>query len=244
MKKIFTLLLLTVTLVSSAQSTLLRLKYNKGDHYVLKMNIVQNMAAAGVFMNMNMEMDMKVKDVKNSIYDVEMKIKKMTMNMKQGEMEMSYDSTKKEADLDDMGRQMKAQMDPMLSITIFSKINNLGKILETKVEPDIPSAAQFKKQSNGIVYPEKVVKVGDTWTMEKNENGVQMNFTYKVKSITDTTVQIDVTGTIGGAGTGTITGNVIIDKSTGVATKSIINMDMEVQGQKVKTSVEMTTEKI
>jgi len=244
MKKIFTLLLLTVTLASSAQSTLLRLNYNKGERYDVKMNMVQNMAAAGVFMNMNIEMAMEVKDVKKAIYDVEMKIKKMTMDMKQGAMEMSYDSTKKEADLDDKGKQMKAQMDPMLSVTIFSEITNLGKVLETKVTPDIPSAAQFKKQSNGIVYPEKAVKVGDTWTMEKNENGVQMNFTYKVKSITNTTVQLDVTGTIAGIGKGTITGDVTIDKSTGVPTKSTINMDMEVQGQKVKTSVEMTTEKI
>ena len=244
MKKILTLMLLTVALVSNAQSTLLRLNYTKGDTYLVKMDMVQNMAAAGVFMNMNIEMSMDIKDKKADTFDVEMKIKKMTMDMKQGAMNMSYDSTKKEADLDEMGKQMKAQMDPMLSITIFSTVNKLGKVLATKVEPDIPSAGQFKNQSSGIVFPEKAVKVGDTWDIDKTEKGMVMKFTYKVKSISNDTVVLDVTGNVSSNAKGTISGEVIVDKKSGVPTKSTINMDLEVQGQQMKTSIVMSSEKM
>jgi hypothetical protein len=49
-------------------------------------------------------------------------------------MTMSYDFLMKEEDLDQTGKMMKQQFDPMMKSIIIAEINTEGKILETKVE--------------------------------------------------------------------------------------------------------------
>ena len=242
MKRILAVLLLGITLVSNAQEkVLLRLNYEKGDVYSSKMNMHQLMGAGLMEMNMSIVMNQEIKNVldANTKYESEMKIASIKMDMMQSGMQMSYDSSSDKSD-----QMMKTQMEPMLKAVIKMKSNNLGKTLETKIEPNIPSASEFVNQSSNVIYPENSVKVGDTWTMDKSNRGMNLNFVYTVNTIEAKKVLLDVTGKVSGIATGDIKGSMEVDKKSGVTLVSKINMIMKVQGQDSKTTLTMTTTKM
>ena len=237
MKKFFTLLLLAVTLVSTAQeTTLLRLKYTKGDSYAMSMNMVQDVDGAPV-MTMNMDMSVDITDVTGDEYTSEMKFTKMKMDMFQGGMNMSFDSSKSDDELNQMGKMMKARMGPMLKAVIITKGNNLGDVLEMKIEPNIPGAADMANQQKNVVYPKHAVKVGDSWDIEREEKGMKMNFIYTVKSIGNKTVVLGISGNITGLAEGTISGSMDIERATGIPLKNLINMDMTVNEQQMNSKI-------
>lgn len=237
MKKFFTLALLAITLISTAQeSTLLRVKYNKGDAYAMTMDITQNMGALSS-MRMTMLADVAITDVEGDVYRSETKFTKMTMDMLNGGNVMSFDSDKSDDELDDTGKMMKAQMGPMLKMIVFTKGNNLGEILELKIEPDFPGASGMVNQSSTITYPKEAVKAGSTWNITKEEKGMKMDFIYTVKSISKDNVLLAVSGNISGMGEGTISGSSTIDRASGMASKSAIDMTMSIAEQEVKSTV-------
>lgn len=240
MKKFLILFLVVSSTVSVAQeSVLLRLKYKKGDVYKVKMN--QSMNSPAMMMGSEVDMEMSILDKEANVYTSEMKISKMIMDVMQGGMQMSFDSTKKDDELDEAGKMMKAQISPMLKAVITSKINNLGKNLETKVVPNVPNADQFANQS--VTYPKKAVKVGDTWVEEKEAQGMKTVIEYKVAKITKEKVTIAISGKISGAGTGTTSGTLEIDRASGLALKSSIKNEINAGGQEMKISVDMTMTK-
>lgn len=243
MKKLLVLLLVITANLSVAQeSVLLRLNYNKGDVYKGTMKTTQDMGIL-MSMTMNVETTIKITDVKDDTYSSEMKFTKMTMDMLQGGQAISFDSSKSDDDLDEQGKMMKAQMDPMLKATITSKGNSLGEVLEVKAEPNVPGIESMTKQSSNVVYPKEAVKVGSTWSIKKEERGMNMNFTYEVKSISKDTVDLTISGKVDGMATGDIKGNMKVDRNSGVPLDSLIDMTFSVQGQEVKSTVEMKMSK-
>ena len=146
MKKLLFLFVFSTTFMVVAQeSVLLRLNYEVGDVLLVEQNVSQNMGAQGG-MDMKIEMDMTITGKVQEVFSTESKIKAVNMNMLQGGMVMSFDSSKDAADLDEMGKMMKQQFDPMMLATIFSKMSTKGEVLETKVEPATPAMDQFTKQ--------------------------------------------------------------------------------------------------
>ncbi|MDG2193749.1 MAG: DUF6263 family protein [Polaribacter sp.] len=243
MKKFFTLALLAITLISTAQeSTLLRVNYKKGEAYTVAMDITQNMGTLSS-MDMTMLADVAVTDVEGDVYSSEMKFTKIAMNMLSGGNLMSFDSDKSDDELDETGKMMKAQMGPMLKMVFFSKGNSLGKVLELKIEPDLPGASDMAKQFSGVIYPKEAVKVGSTWNLVKEEKGMKMGFVYAVKSISKDKVLLAVSGNISGMGEGTILGNMTIDRASGIALKSKIDMTMSISGQEVESTVNIAMKK-
>ena len=226
------------------ESVLLRLNYEKGDEYLIKMNMVQDMSAMGMLMNMKMDMSMNVVDFQKEVFSTEMKITKISMNMMQSGMEMSFDSDAKDEDLDMMGKQLKAQFSPMMEAVIYAKTNNLGKVLTTETKPNFPGMDQMTNQSGSIEYPKEALKVGDSWTVDNEASGNKITMVYELKSIEAEVVTVDLTGAISGAGEGKISGELTIDKETGIALKTVMNTDMLVQGQKTTSKVDMTMKKI
>ncbi|QMU63929.1 MAG: hypothetical protein GKR88_06215 [Flavobacteriaceae bacterium] len=215
------------------ESVLLRYKYNKGDQYEMTMNMKQEMGAAGG-MNMKIQMAMNISEAKGGIYTSTIKVKNISMDMLQGGNVMSYDSTKSDDELDEMGKQMKAQFEPFMKATIMSTSNSLGEVSESTVEPNVPALTQFKEQSNSIEYPEEKVAVDSTWSTEKNEQGMKMKMTYKVTEITKETVFVEVSGDVSGGGTGKITGKVEIDRVTGVQSKNDMEASIDAGGLEMK----------
>lgn len=241
MKKLILLLFVVSANISLAQeAVLLRLNYEKGAAYDISMTVSQEMGTV-MSMGMGITMNMKITDVGEDTYNSEMKFTKMTMDMLQGGNAMSFDSTKGDEDLDEAGKQMKTQMQPMLEALMYAKGNNLGEILEIKIEPNVMGMEDIAKQSSSVVYPKEAVKVGDSWTMTKEEKGMKMDFVYTVKSITENSVILDLSGEISGMALGKITGDMQIDRASGIPLDSNINMLMNLSGQEMTTKVTMKT---
>ncbi|MFI1743232.1 hypothetical protein [Thalassobellus sediminis] len=244
MKKTLTFLMLAFVLISNAQeSTLLRLNYNKGDKYKMSIEVSQKMGAAGI-MDMKMIMEMDIINVKDDTYDSKIKFTKIAMNSNAGGQEINFDSDMKDEELDDMGKMMKTQMAPMLSAIISAKGNNLGEVTEMKVEPNVPGLNDIGNQLSNVTYPKEAIKVGSTWEMEKESKGMKMKFVYTVKSISENEIILDISGSILGLAEGDITGDMNIDKKTGVPMESNIAMKMSVQGQTIDSNISLLSEKI
>lgn len=237
------LLLFVSTITMAQEKVLLRLNYEKGDSYTMDMKMAQVMGMGVMTTDMSIQMKYDITNVSADTYETTAKLTKMAMDMKQGATQVSYDSTKKDEELDETGKMMKSQMAPMLEASILMKGDKLGKTLETKVEPNVPGVGEFTDQSN-IIYPEKSVAVGDSWTMTKSNKGMNFNFTYKVKTITAKSVVLDVSGKVSGIAEGDITGSMNIDRDSGVVAESKINMAMKVQGQDLSTNLTINQTKI
>ncbi|SEB44491.1 hypothetical protein SAMN04489761_0758 [Tenacibaculum sp. MAR_2009_124] len=236
-KKITAFALLFISTITLAQEkVLLRLNYEKGASYTMDMKMNQIMGAGLMTNKMNIVMNQSITDVSDNSYNASVKFDKMTMDMAQGGMTVSYDSSKSESELDEAGKIMKTRMDPMLKTVITMKGNHLGEVLETKAEPNIPGASDYTNDSS-VVYPEHKVAVGDTWTMSKSKNGLEMNFVYKVKSIETNKVVLEIGGKVTGIGEGDIKGSMNIDRKSGVPVQSNIDMTMKIQGQDLVTNM-------
>lgn len=244
MKNLFALLFLVAMALTSAQeSTLLRLNYNKGDNYIMLMNMKQNMGNGNMTMNMTMEMPMKVVDVKAGVYSAEMRFKSIKMDMEQAGNKINYDSNLKEADLDETAKMMSSQMKPMLETVLLTKTNIYGEVLEMKMIKGAGNVDQFTSQTESVVYPKEAVTVGYSWVAEKDNNGMKIKSTYTVKSIDSKVVVLDVKGGITGLSEGQLSGSMNIDKASGIPMVSNINMNFEVMGQKIGTEIVMTMKK-
>lgn len=238
MKKFLILFITTITLSISAQeSVVLRYNYQEGDNYEIMMKMTQEMGAVMV-QTINTIMSQKTVSVKGDTIVNESKVIKMVMDMVQGGQTMSYDSSKKDDELDEMGKMMKTQMSPILSSVITSKSSSLGNLLGVTLEPNNPQLAQMFSQNSSVEYPKEAVKAGTKWSSTKDENGVIMKIDYTVKSISDKEVILVVSGDISGLAAGTITGDMTIDKVSGVPLKSSLKMKMNIQGQEMHMGVE------
>ncbi|MDG1744023.1 MAG: DUF6263 family protein [Polaribacter sp.] len=243
MKKLVVLFLVISATISSAQDpVLLRLNYEKGASYSVSMNMSQEMGTM-MSMGMSIDMGMKIIDAKGENYESEMKFTKISMDMLQGGNIISFDSSKSDDELDEAGKMMKTQMGPMLEAVVLTKGNNLGEITEAVVEPNVPGMEDIANQSSNVVYPKEAVKVGSTWTMSKDEKGMKMDFLYTVTSILKETILLDLSGDVSGMADGKITGNIKIDRTSGIPLETLMNMNLSVNGQELTSKVSVTTRK-
>ena len=244
MKKILIVLLVITSLTTLAQeSVLLRLNYSQGDSYVVKVESKQGMGMQGG-MNMNMTMGMIVTEVAEKNIKTESKITSVVMDMMQGGMSMSYDSNKKDEELDQMGQMMKSQFDPMMKATIHSSLDNMGNMIETKIEPAIPGMEQLTNSSGTINYPKEKVSVGSSWISENENQGMKMSTTYTVSSIANGVVSLDVSGDVTGLGTGTIKGKTTVDSNSGIAKSAALEVTISAQGMNMSIITNTTITKI
>ncbi len=243
MKKLLILFVMAFAInVAAQESVLLRLNYKKGDTYEMSVNVSQDM---GTMMSMDMSVKTKqdIVNVTGDTYVCKMKISHISMDMSQGGMNMSYDSSKSDDELDATGKILKTKMGPALQSVFTIKGNTLGEVSEMAMEPNVPEAKDLAGQFSSIVYPKKALSVGDTWKMSKSNQGMNMNFVYKVTAITKINIVLAVTGSVSGAAEGTISGDAKIDRNSGTPLSSNLNMKMSVQGQEMISKMTMTMTK-
>ena len=242
-KLLFLFVLVTALSLTSQESVLLRANYKKGDVLEVKMEQSQNMGAKGG-VDMKMSMDMIVTSKDGDIITTESKIKSINMNMLQGGMAMSYDSAMKEEDLDEIGKMMKQQFDPMMKSTIISKVNIQGEILETKIEPSNPAMDQLTKQAKGVKYPSEEVSVGTSWSDVTSQQGMNVTSIFTVSKIENGKVYINITGSVTGMGEGDVKGDLVVDIETGIQDSVSSEMAINAGGMDMKISIKTTTSKM
>ena len=244
MKKLLFVCMFVSTFVAVAQeSVLLRLNYEVGDVLLVEQNVSQNMGAQGG-MDMKIEMDMTITAKEGEVFSTASKIKSVNMNMLQGGVVMSFDSSKDTADLDEMGKMMKQQFDPMMLATISSKISAEGETLETIVTPPTPAMDQFTTQAKGIKFPKEKVSVGSVWSDSTSQQGMEVKTTYTVSKIESGKVYIDITGTVSGIGEGALKGDLIVDVEKGIQDTTNIEMSLNANGVEMTINTKSKTTKM
>mgnify|MGYP001096757984 FL=1 len=245
MKRILiALLVITSIAVSAQESVLLRLNYTEGDSYLMTVESKQGMGAQGG-VNMKMNMGMIVSEVSGDNVKTESKILSVALDMMQGGMAMSYDSNKKDEELDQMGQMLKTQFDPMMNSIIYNSYDKLGNITETKVEPSVPGMNQLTEGSGSVIYPNEKISVGSSWSSNKDNQGMKTTTTYTVSQIKDGIVYLDITGNVSGAEglDGAVKGSSEIEVSTGLAKKTSIEIAISNQGMDITINSNITMTK-
>ena len=245
MKRILiALLVITSIAVSAQESVLLRLNYTKGDSYLMTVESKQGMGAQGG-VNMKMNMGVIVSEVSGDNVKTESKILSVAIDMMQGGMAMSYDSNKKDEELDQMGQMLKSQFDPMMNSIIYNSYDKLGNITETKVEPSVPGMNQLTEGSGSVIYPNEKISVGSSWSSNKDNQGMKTTTTYTVSQIKDGIVYLDITGNVSGAEgvDGAVKGSSEIEVSTGLAKKTSIEVAISNQGMDITINSNITMTK-
>jgi len=245
MKRILIALLVITSLAVSAQeSVLLRLNYTKGDSYLMTVETKQGMGAQGG-VNMKINMGVIVSEVSGDNVKTESKILSVAVDMMQGGMAMSYDSNKKDEELDQMGQMLKSQFDPMMNSIIYNSYDKLGNITETKVEPSVPRMNQLTEGSGSVIYPNEKISVGSSWSSNKDNQGTKTTTTYTVSQIKDGIVYLDITGNVSGAEgvDGAVKGSSEIEVSTGLAKKTSIEVAISNQGMDITINSNITMTK-
>ena len=245
MKRILiALLVITSIAVSAQESVLLRLNYTEGDSYLMTVESKQGMGAQGG-VNMKMNMGMIVSEVYGDNVKTESKILSVALDMMQGGMAMSYDSNKKDEELDQMGQMLKSQFDPMMNSIIYNSYDKLGNITETKVEPSVPGMNQLTEGSGSVIYPNEKISVGSSWSSNKDNQGMKTTTTYTVSQIKDGIVYLDITGNVSGAEgvDGAVKGSSEIEVSTGLAKKTSIEIAISNQGMDITINSNITMTK-
>ena len=235
MKKLLILFVIAFTVnINAQESVLLRLKYKKGDVYKVEMS--QNISSPQMVLDMKMSSRLSIINVEGDVYNSESKFTKVVVDLMQGANTMSYDSSKSDDELDQMGLIMKSQMSPMLEAVISIKGNNLGKVLEAKTSVNFQGSENLG-QSN-VIYPQKAVRVGDTFKMEQSAQGLTMTMTFTVKSISSKKVVLSLVS----SDIAEVKGTMTIDRNSGTVLSSEITTTVEAQG--MTTKVTSTTTKI
>jgi hypothetical protein len=244
MKRILiALLVITSIAVTAQESVLLRLNYTEGDSYLMTVESKQGMGAQGG-VNMKMNMGMIVSEVSGGNVKTESKILSVALDMMQGGMAMSYDSNKKDEELDQMGQMLKSQFDPMMNSIIYNSYDKLGNITETKVEPSVPGMNQLTEASGSVIYPNEKISVGSSWSSNKDNQGMKTTTTYTVSQIKDGIVYLDITGNVSGvAASGSVKGSSEIEVSTGLAKKTSIEVAISNQGMDITINSNITMTK-
>lgn len=225
----------------------LKLNLTKGKKYDMKMvmnsNAEMNMMgqAVNTVNNIEMGMDYEVMDVlANGNFLVRTTYKKTKMDGETMGMKYEYDSeTGKVSGM--QGEQMSKSMKKMIGQYTELEMDKFGKVIKTTNS----DTTGKRKNRGGIenfsfaVFPDKKIKVGDTWesNIEQNMEGTMMviKSTYKLISVKDGIAEVSIDGVVeikpGSEGkvSGTQKGTAKIEVATGLGKEVVIDQDMEME---------------
>ena len=253
-----------LTLTAQAQDSVkLRFQPKIGTSLYTEMKMDMNMDMQIKEQSINTKMlmafgiDMKTKSRANDVNEVDFIFDKITMNISNPMMNGNYNS-EIENQADPFSQKMQESFKDLLKKPINMKISTLGALTEPvdfqKLFPTLPTdkSAELKEQMNNqfIQFPEKAVKVGDSWLASSPmaQIGV-MELTYTVKSITKDVVNLTVVGIAKPNAKKSelqlketaISGSATVDKKTGetLDSKLVMKLKMSVNAKGQSMDMEM-----
>lgn len=239
MKKLVFILLLLITTISTAQeAVLLRLNYEKGDVYTSKIATKMDVANK-VKTDMTIELVTEVLSIEDDVYTIKANFERVTMIASGEGKSMNYDSNQKESDMDEESKKMHERMKPMTDAVISMKVDKKGNVLSAEV---IEGGEDYQYQDTGsfISFPEEKVTVDSTWKVKKDVSGIPVTYEYKVISIKEDKVEIEMIGAMDGLET-QISGKGFVERKSGNMNPMHIKMVMDMFGQKMITDINSIT---
>ena len=268
------LLFISCNLGGSGEAYTLKMRLAKGDHFTQDMDIKMEMAMEMMGQKMNTKMDMKG-DMIFEVLGDSSNLKKLTMTYGNLKMGMGFDGMgMNNMNFDSV---MTAAASRINGRVVTMYLNDKNEVVETSgfgevmIDETLEAATKeqikkmfSKEQMNSMLgmmfqmYPDKPVRVGDSWEKEIEtamaEIKMKAKGKYKLKSVKDGIAYIDVSGKFNGKGSMNQQGvNVDMDMSgdqegtisIGLADgylkdnnfKMNIKAEMEVMGQKVPMNI-------
>jgi hypothetical protein len=236
-------LLLAFTL--TAQSAKLQYNLNKGDKYLVEINMKQNMAPI-MDMDITVSINMTTTGVNGNSIETESKMGRMKMDMSAQGESVNFDSDKSDNELSEEEKKMKADLAPAMEMIMYQTMSKTGKMLSYKMVPEVKGAAAVLNQNQFLFveYPTSTAKVGTKWGQSQSMNGMNMKIEYVVTEITSDKVFADVTGSLDGTTEAKIRGKLIIDRASGMALSNTIDMSVEAMGTTMGMKVSVTAKKL
>lgn len=231
----------------------LRLNLTKGKVYDMQMTMnsqaEMDMMGQSVSTNtdMTMGMDYEVKDILpsgNFLIRTTYKKIKMSGSTKMGGQDsgMSYEYDSETDKVSGMqAEQMAKSMKTMIGEYTEMEMDKFGKVIKTTMSEGLKTGKDNDGMNNMnyAVFPEKKIKVGDTWDSEIDQdmNGIVavIKTTYKLESLKDGIAEISMDGTLNlkagaeGKLTGTQKGTSKIEVATGLTSEVIIDQDIDME---------------
>ncbi|HJN06543.1 MAG TPA: DUF6263 family protein [Bacteroidales bacterium] len=260
------LFLFSISGVFAQKSVELQYNLNKGDKYLFITDIDMDMTfdARGTTTTMNSVMGIQMTSLINNIdgkeITQEITIDRIKMNQQIFGMELNYDSGDSSTFTSGMGAQIGEQMNKIIGATVMIIMDNHGNYKEVdfgSITDNSDLIDNFGSGNSYAVYPEKKVKVGDSWEtdikpLEKSE--MKVHVVYTLLKMTRKQAVIGVEGVLSGNEvegqeinlSGTTTGEMIVDRKTGMLIQSTIDteiaLDLERGDVKIPATMMSTSE--
>lgn len=262
--KIHTLIILMLVIQTSISSQTINLQYNLSQGKEYKTEIKTKMHTQSdvqtINMNMNFMMDFVVDKVNKENIELNYSLVEVEQSIEMpNQAKMIYSSSKPAND--GFAQNMHAVYSKVLNIPLITTLNNKGEITKTadisKIlggNSQMNTQVQNSMKEDFIVYPNKTLKIGDSWENSKTANGIGFKVIYTLKQINNNEVILDLRGKMDFSGSYNATientkyyGTVVIDKETGwlKTSNTIITMDIlsqTPQGNK-KASIKINMDK-
>lgn len=240
----FTLLFALVSFsIASQKSVLLRMNYQKGDTYVMTSEMTQDQGLLGRSYT-SMTMSVSYTNTTSNEITSKIKIKTAKMEIFRGDNLMgSYDSSKENDGLDEMGKAIKTQLEPVMQSTFVNTTNRFGKLLDSKIIPENPVLKGLGPQNTDIEYPKERISVGSSWNYEDENSGLKIKRIYTVDKIENGIVYISISGSASGTLGGKVTGKTEVDIDTGNQNIFEITLTLDASGVEVKATSRVTMTK-
>ena len=251
-------------------SVLLKFSFQKGRtyNYAMTFDVNQRKGDQSSTSTMKWNYDMQVIDENSEVKTLKTTYKRIDMTMEMGGQKMEFSSEKQVDAMDFMqmpsrmfsvikGKSFTMQVNPkgeVVSVSGFDKIADA--VLNEMNLPDQtkPMMRQnFQKQFNDDavkqmfsqafeIYPNKFVKVGDTWKSNSSLAVMkrEVSTVYTVKNIRGNRVFINGESKLrssGGKSTGTQTSKLIIDSKTGLMIDGIFDQKSNEGGMNAKSRI-------
>lgn len=247
MKRFLTSLLLVSTIAVSTQAqekVTFKLNPEKGKVIPFEMLMKSDVEGAqNMIMDMTMKMNMVAAEVTDSSIKYQAKYTQLKTDINAGIMTVSYDSSKEPSN--QMEEMLASQLKPLLESTLTMTMDKSGKVIDMDF-PNVPDQAFDRSSMQGmsVSYPDRPLSIGESWENEVTlpqlgTKGKNVN-TFAEKNADG--YKITITGTYvddSGKTIGTTNGYYIIDPKTFFTKSSVVNTSMEVQGNKITSSIEL-----
>lgn len=249
----------------SGEAYTIKMRLNKGDQFNNNIKMDMEVTAAIITMKMNMAFDTRfdVVDVTDTAKTLQLTYTKAEAHMDMGSIGIGNkaDSMLQNAYNKMVGKSIRMTLTPdnkISSVSGFDSLMNSG--VEDEMSRQTVEKMFSKEQLNNMfsmyfsLYPNKPVKIGDTWDSETSANladiDMKVKVKYKLVSVKNGIADIDVDGVIDGSGdmkkagqsmklnmSGTQKGTMSVNLSDGYLVKGGYKMDvkadMEAMGQKI-----------
>jgi len=246
MQKLSSLLLFVffITYTQAQEKVLLRLAPQQGETKTYEMIMKSDIEGPqSMIMDMNMGLTMTAKEVTTDSITYESKYGKIRTDINAGMMTISYDSEKTPEN--QMEEMMASQFKPLLESTLSIVMDKRAKVISMDF-PNVPDQAFDRGSIQGmsISFPENEIAIGDSWDSEiaLEQLGAKGTTTNTLTEKTADGYRVSVSGNYtdnSGNSIGTATGYYVLDPKTFFTKNSTVTSEMEFQGSKIKSTVEL-----